>query len=97
MSDELRNNVAQALAWLGVFIGGISVELWIALAGLVISAILAFTNYQSRKLQDRLLLADDLRKVEQDRRDAELHELEKARLKAGMTIPPEISHHEPAA
>lgn len=85
MPDEMKNNVAQVSAWFASIIGIFSLEIWIAIAGLVISAILALTNYRSRKLQDRLLL-------EQNERDKELHELQAERLRHGLNIAPSVDH-----
>lgn len=81
MSDEMKNTGAHLAAWLAAFIGTISFEMWIAFAGLLISAFIAWTNHRSRKLQDQLL-------KEEAKRSVELHDLEMARLRAGIEIPP---------
>lgn len=81
MSDEMKNTAAHLAAWLAAFIGTISFEMWVALAGLCISAFIAWTNQRSRKLQDQLL-------KEEAKRSVELHDLEMARIRAAIDIPP---------
>lgn len=81
MSDEVKSTVAHLSAWIASFIGVISFEMWMALVGLAISAFIALTNHRSRKLQDQLL-------KEEAKRSVELHDLEMARLRAGIDIPP---------
>ena len=76
MSDEFRNNTGHITAWFAAVMGTISFEMWLAAAGFLVSAFIAWTNHRSRKLQDRLLL-------EEARRSVELHDLEIARIRAG--------------
>ncbi len=84
MSDEMKNNVAHWSAWFAAIIGTVSFEVWLGVAGFAVSAFIAFTNYRSRKLQDRLLL-------EEAKRSAEMHTLEMERLRLGINIPPAVS------
>ncbi len=79
-NDDIRSYIAQVIAWLSVFLGGISLELWIALTGLLISAFISWTNYRSRQFQDVLL-------KEQAEREREWHEMEKERLAILKKIP----------
>lgn len=82
MNEEpWRSILGHTGAWMAAIIGGLSFEVWIALAGLLLSGILALTNYRSRKLQDRLLL-------DEAKRSEELHELEVERLRRGLGIDP---------
>lgn len=83
MTDEMKNAAAHLAAWIAAFIGTVSFEMWIALAGLLISAFISLTNYRSRKLQDQLLRDEAARSVE-------LHALEMARLIAGIEISPAV-------
>lgn len=39
ISDDLKCKIAQSIAWISVVLGGVSLEIWIALAGAAISAI----------------------------------------------------------
>ena len=73
MPDDLKCRIAQGIAWFSAFLGGVTFEVWIAVLGLAISAFISWTNYRSRKFQDKLL-------VEQDKREREWHEMEKERL-----------------
>lgn len=85
MSDELKNTTAQVAAWFAAIVGTVSFEMWLAIAGLMVSAFIAYTNYSSRKLQDALLLAEAKRSVE-------LHDLEMRRMRAGLGGPPADRH-----
>lgn len=78
--DDIKSHVAQTIAWLTVLLGGISLELWIAFAGLMISAFISWTNYRSRRFQDQLL-------KEQAAREREWHEMEKERLALLRRLP----------
>lgn len=80
MADDIKTGVAQATAWMAVFLGGISLEVWIAVIGLLISAFISYTNYRSRKFQDRLL-------AEQAIREKEWHKMEKERLELLKKMP----------
>lgn len=81
MTDDMKNNIGQLGAWLAAFMGTLTFEMWLGVAGLAVSIFIALTNRRSRKLQDRLLL-------EEAERSAQLHELEMLRLKAGLNILP---------
>lgn len=84
MSDEVKNAIGQFAAWFAGAIGVISLEMWLAIAGLVISGFMAWTNYRSREIQDRLLLEEAMRSVE-------LHDLEMRRIRAAIDIPPAVN------
>ena len=81
VSNDLKNSFAQGCAWLTAIIGGLTFEMWLALAGLGVSAFIAWTNFRSRRLQDRLL-------IEEAERSRQLHELEVERLRRGLDIEP---------
>ncbi len=83
MSDDVKNTIGQFAAWFAGAIGIISFEMWLALAGLLVSAFIAWTNYRSRILQDRLLQEEAMRSVE-------LHDLEVRRIRAGIIGPPAV-------
>lgn len=84
MSDDVKNAIGQFAAWFAGAIGVISLEMWLAIAGLVISGFMAWTNYRSRAIQDKLLL-------EEARRSIELHDLEMRRIRAAVDIPPAVN------
>lgn len=84
MSDDVKNTIGQFSAWFAGAIGVISFEMWLAIAGLVISGFMAWTNYRSRAIQDKLLL-------EEARRSIELHDLEMRRIRAAVDIPPAVN------
>lgn len=81
MTDDTKISIAQGAAWFAGVIGAMNFEIWLALAGFGVSAFIAWTNYRSRKLQDRLL-------QEEAERSRVLHDLEVARLRRGLKIPP---------
>jgi len=81
MSNDVKNSIAQGCAWLAAIIGSFTFEMWLALAGLAVSAFIAWTNYRSRRLQDRLL-------IEEAERSRQLHELELERLRRGLDMDP---------
>ena len=58
--------------------------MWLAIAGLVISGFMAWTNYRSRAIQDRLL-------QEEARRSIELHDIEMRRIRAAVDISPAVN------
>lgn len=84
MSDDVKNAIGQFAAWFAGAIGVISLEMWLAIAGLVISGFMAWTNYRSRAIQDKLL-------QEEARRSIELHDLEMRRIRAAVDIPPAVN------
>lgn len=84
MSDDVKNAIGQFAAWFAGAIGVISLEMWLAIAGLFISGFMAWTNYRSRAIQDKLL-------QEEARRSIELHDLEMRRIRAAVDIPPAVN------
>ena len=84
MSDDVKNAIGQFSAWFAGAIGVISLEMWLAIAGLAISGFMAWTNYRSRAIQDKLL-------QEEARRSIELHDLEMRRIRAAVDIPPAVN------
>lgn len=99
MPDEMKNNVAQASAWFAAIIGTISLELWLGVAGLCVSAFISYTNYrakerdkQQKDLQDRLALERHDLIAEEAKRNKELHDLEVERLRRGLNITPAVQH-----
>ncbi len=84
MSDDVKNAIGQFAAWFAGAIGVISLEMWLAIAGLAISGFMAWTNYRSRAIQDKLL-------QEEARRSIELHDLEMRRIRAAVDIPPAVN------
>ncbi len=84
MSDDVKNTIGQFSAWFAGAIGVISFEMWLAIAGLVISGFMAWTNYRSRAIQDRLLL-------EEAKRSVELHNIEMRRIRDGVNVPPAVN------
>lgn len=99
MPDEMKNNVAQASAWFAAIIGTISLELWLGVAGLCVSAFISYTNYrakerdkQQKDLQDRLALKRHDLIAEEAKRNKELHDLEVERLRRGLNITPAVQH-----
>lgn len=84
MSEQLRNYIAQGGAWVAAIIGTLNFEMWIALAGFSVSAFIAWTNYRSRALQNRLM-----REVSE--RNRQIHELEMVRLSHGLPPDPDQS------
>lgn len=84
MSDDVKNAIGQFAAWFAGAIGIISFEMWLAIAGLVISGFMAWTNYRSRAIQDRLL-------QEEARRSIELHDIEMRRIRAAVNIAPAVN------
>ena len=99
MPDEMKNNVAQASAWFAAIIGTISLELWLGVAGLCVSAFISYTNYrakerdkQQKDLQDRLAIEQHALLAEESQRSKELHQLELERLRRGLNITPAVNH-----
>ncbi len=84
MSDDVKNTIGQFSAWFAGAIGVISFEMWLAIAGLVISGFMAWTNYKSRALQDRLL-------QEEAKRSLELHVAEMRRIRDGVNVSPAVN------
>lgn len=84
MSDDVKNAIGQFAAWFAGAIGIISFEMWLAIAGLVISGFMAWTNYRSRAIQDKLLQEEAMRSVE-------LHDLEMRRIRAAVDISPAVN------
>ncbi len=84
MSDDVKNAIGQFAAWFAGAIGVISFEMWLAIAGLVISGFMAWTNYRSRAIQDKLL-------QEEARRSIELHDIEMRRIRDGVNVPPVVN------
>lgn len=84
MTDDMKNNIGHMAAGLAAFMGTLTFEMWLGIAGLVVSIFIAMTNRRSRKLQDRLLL-------DEAERSKQLHELEMMRLRVGLNIVPASS------
>ncbi len=84
MSDDVKNTIGQFSAWFAGAIGVISLEMWLAIAGLAISGFMAWTNYRSRAIQDKLL-------QEEARRSIELHDHEMRRIRAAIDITPAVN------
>lgn len=73
ISETTKNAVAQGGSWLAVLIGGISFEMWVALAGLLLSALAYWSASRQRAFEREMMRRDELRKEE-------LHALRLARL-----------------
>ncbi len=64
ISETTKNVVAQTGSWLAVVIGGISFEMWIALAGLLLSALAYWSASRQRAFEREMMMKDEMRKQE---------------------------------